>query len=460
MNKLFISILIAVSSGLFAQEAGVYVPQIAVLNVVSGAYKDGQTRLFTDILRSQLFKTEIFRVIEPGVIQQTIQEKNVQLTDENHDSQFLNLGKSLAVDKILITNIETFGDSIALNSRIVDVETSTIDFTDIIFVDHEDQIRESLNEMVLKIDIHFRGKESPTVQDLVNAKPLSEEQKREALWRRMGATGDTLGFLTEYKIDPDEYLFLRQYDINFGPVDYADFILGGMDIQMVKNFLQAGIPFQLAKEAIQLGITKLDQYRNFSNQGYDFQDFLTAYKNGIIEPEQYTLFRDGFKQDFLNIGIGGVADSWPVMNADYKFLLGNISLEHFFNANQRDWFRASIESGAMLMQFFGPIPYASLNAYLSGGGPFYFKMGVGGFYDAIFGGHGGIMTSVGIEFRRSLEIDLFMVPWGNQPNVSYVDFETKLGEAGYEGINFPYAGIMIKYKLPVDLYRYDRDQLQ
>jgi hypothetical protein len=65
MNKLFISLLIAVSSGLFAQEAGVYVPQIAVLDVVSGAYKDGQTRLFTDILRSQLFKTEISELSSP-----------------------------------------------------------------------------------------------------------------------------------------------------------------------------------------------------------------------------------------------------------------------------------------------------------------------------------------------------------------------------------------------------------
>jgi hypothetical protein len=275
-----------------------------------------------------------------------------------------------------------------------------------------------------------------------------------------GASGDTLGFLTEYKIDPDEYLFLRQYDINFGPVDYADFILGGMDIQMVKNFLQAGIPFHLAKEAIQLGITKLDQYKNFASEGYDFQDFLTAYKNGIIEPEQYTRYRDGFKQDFLNIGIGGVADSWPVMNADYRFLLGNISLEHYFNANQRDWLRGSIESGVMLMEFFGPVPYANLNAYFSGGGPFYFKIGAGGFYDAVFGGHGGVMVTLGIEFRRSLEIDLFMVPWGNQPNVSYTDFETKIDEDGYQGINFPYAGIMLKYKLPVDLYRYDRDALQ
>jgi hypothetical protein len=369
MKKLFILLTLAVTTQSFAQETEAFIPQIAVLDVVSGAYKDGQTRLFTDILRSQLFKTEIFRVIEPGVIQKTIQDENVQLSGRNHDSQFLSLGKSLAVDKILITNIEKFSDSIALNARIVDVETSTIDFTDIIFVDHEEQIRESLNEMVLKIDIHFRGKESPTVQDLVNAKPLSEEQKREALWRRMGASGDTLGFLTEYKIDPDEYLFLRQYDINFGPVDYADFILGGMDIQMVKNFLQAGIPFHLAKEAIQLGITKLDQYKNFASEGYDFQDFLTAYKNGIIEPEQYTRYRDGFKQDFLNIGIGGVADSWPVMNADYRFLLGNISLEHYFNANQRDWLRGSIESGVMLMEFFGPVPYANLNAYFSGVAP-------------------------------------------------------------------------------------------
>jgi curli biogenesis system outer membrane secretion channel CsgG len=191
MKKLFILLTLAVTTQSFAQETEAFIPQIAVLDVVSGAYKDGQTRLFTDILRSQLFKTEIFRVIEPGVIQKTIQDENVQLSGRNHDSQFLSLGKSLAVDKILITNIEKFSDSIALNARIVDVETSTIDFTDIIFVDHEEQIRESLNEMVLKIDIHFRGKESPTVQDLVNAKPLSEEQKREALWRRMGASGDT-----------------------------------------------------------------------------------------------------------------------------------------------------------------------------------------------------------------------------------------------------------------------------
>jgi curli biogenesis system outer membrane secretion channel CsgG len=161
MKKLFILLTLAVTTQSFAQETEAFIPQIAVLDVVSGAYKDGQTRLFTDILRSQLFKTEIFRVIEPGVIQKTIQDENVQLSGRNHDSQFLSLGKSLAVDKILITNIEKFSDSIALNARIVDVETSTIDFTDIIFVDHEEQIRESLNEMVLKNRHPFPRKRIP-----------------------------------------------------------------------------------------------------------------------------------------------------------------------------------------------------------------------------------------------------------------------------------------------------------
>ena len=300
-------------------------PTIALLDVSSSSYDAAKTRLLTDVLRSELFKTGLFRIKERGLVQKALEDQKIKA--ELVESQILTIGKAISVEKIVIAGLEKFGETIALNVRIIDVSTALIDYTENVFIKNESLLFDAMREVVTKIELRYStGKKSLDQQT-----PEARKAWLVANWTLLGAKDDDLHWLVDNRESPEEYLGLRQYDISFTPAGYVAARRTGVDLEVVKAFVQAGISWPSVQRALALGITKLDKYRQtFQEEGYTFDDFLTAFEQKIGTPQAYKRYLATFDTDFLLLGFGGVANDFPIANADLKLAIGQVAWEHFW----------------------------------------------------------------------------------------------------------------------------------
>lgn len=415
-------------------------PFVILFDIATTSYDPGKSRLLTDVFRAELFKTKLFSIIEKGVLLEAGAANKIGALDKADDSQLLQIGRAVKGDKLFISSVEKIASTIAISIRIVDVATSLIDYTDNVFVPDEARIFDALKEIAVKIEFFYATGKKGSDKD-----PEAELAGR---WKLLGAAGDELQYLVSSRVDTEEYLTIRQYDITFTPKQYAAVLRSKIDPGVIKSFLQSGISYAQTERAIALGITKLDRFRDaFQKAGYGFEDYLEAYRKNLMSTADYAAYKKGFQQNYYNIGLGGVADSWPVASAAYKFLLGKGSWERFWSPYQRDTFKFSTDAGLFLMNIFAPVPFFQLNAYV-GKYPYYFKLGAGAHAEVILGGHFGAFVQFGLEIQELLDFSLIMVPFGTQPSVSYTDLQSRPGDAGYTNIVFPYAGFLVTYKLP------------
>ncbi|MBI4979739.1 MAG: hypothetical protein HZC28_19835 [Spirochaetes bacterium] len=445
MKKIFV-VCIAAAALLSAQvkpagkaEVQSRIPQIGIMDIMSSSFERSKTRMLTDVLRTELFKVHLFKIIERGVLEKILQEHSIKMTGLISDVDLLKIGKILAVEKLFVCTLEKFSSTIAVNIRIIDVNTSLVDYTENVFVKDEDMIFDALKDIVKKIELYYavKGDEVQTENksSLINRK-----------WVILGATEEEIKYFILQKTDPESFLDLRQYDITFKPADYVDALKRGWDSAVIKNFLQAGIPYKQVQKALSLGIVSLDNFKkSFRYQGYSFEDYLDAYANNIMTVNDYKSFKEGYRKDRFIVGLGGVADNLPIAIANYKFLLGMVGWEHFWSEYQRGIVKFSTDVSLNMMNIIVPIPSVCFNVY-AGMYPFYAKLSLGGHAEIILGGHYAALGKIGVEVAEQFAFDAFFIFYGTQPGISYTDLKTKKGEAGYIPINYPYYAAMFSYK--------------
>lgn len=425
-----------------AQEEGgapAHVPQIAIIDVMSTTFTDSDIRMFTDILRTEVFKLNHFRIVERGVIQQLVMEQEFFLSGMVEDSTLLEIGRILAVEKLLVCRIDKLAETTAFNIRLIDVETSLLDFTENVFIKDENQIFDAIKDIVLKIELHFvvRGQDSSPENRLANLRKK---------WFLLGADEAQAQSLIERNTDPEGYLDIRQYDITFTITDYLDILDKGLQPETIKLFFQNGIPYDQVTKAISFGIVDLKNYKErFLPRNLTFTDYLDAYEKHIVSADEYIEYKKGYTKNKLVAGAGGIANDFPIFNSDFKFLMASVAWEYFYTDYQRGLYKYSTEVGINLMNFFLPSPYVQFNFYF-GSYPFYAKASIGGLGEVFLGGHFGFLGRLGVEVAGTYEFNFVMVFLGSQPNVSYNNLDIQKGDPGYEEIDFPYFGAVFTYK--------------
>jgi hypothetical protein len=355
----------------------------------------------------------------------------------------IQVGETLGLDKVMVCGIEKFGETFAVTAKVINVQSMELDWSESVFVKTEDQIFETFKTMSSSLLTYYRASRS-----LAEASTAGEQEDRlKAAWVFLGAQGGDLEYLLERRLSTEEYLALRQYDISFLPRDYVQLKRQGADVNVVMSFMQAGISWELTRKAIGLGITRMDRYREgFASQSYTFAQYVEAFQNGLVTPEEYKAYRAGFRKDFITVGVGGIADSFPVSTAEVKFPLAEVGWERFWTANLRQAFKFSTTAGIYGMWLIVPVPFVSLNAYF-GYYPYYAKLGISGQTELIIGGHTGVAATLGFELLERFQLDTFWVFAGTQPLVSYSHFEIRRGDPEYVRIHFPYIGVLFQYKL-------------
>lgn len=403
-------------------------PQIAVMDVTSFSYDAGKTRILTEAFRSEIYKTHLFRIIERGAIQKIIEEQKLRMTGLTVDFDLMQVGKILNVEKIFICSIERFSNTIVLTSRIVDVSSSVIDYAENVFIKDENQIFQAIPEIVTKIQIYY----APVIYKLAGNNETNNEVLNKK-WTLLGAKTNELNYLVDKRIDPEEYLSLRQFDISLNVMEYTKIKMAGWDTTVVKTFLQNGITYTSTEKAINLGIMRLDKYQTFQQAGYNFDNYLQAYGNNITSVEEYAKFKLGFKKDRIKLGMGVVADQVPLSEAKYNFFILNAAWEHYWTEYQRNWFKWSSESGIYLLNAMDPVPYLQNNFYF-GIHPFYFKTSFGALTEVFRSGHIGVFGKIGMEVLDNYEVEFMDVFYGANANPKVAQIE------------FPYYAFSISYK--------------
>lgn len=414
-------------------------PQLGILDIMSSSFNESEIKMFTDVLRTELYKLDYFSIVERGVILNYMDEVNISNKNLIDDTSILELGRVMNVDKLLVCSLNSYAETTVMNIRIIDVDTSFLDYTENVFLQDSNQIFDAIKDLVIKIELQFIEKN--TIGD-----PVSYREKLLGTWKVLGASDEVADKLSNKKIDPTKYLEMRQYDISFSPDSYFEMIDSGIEDETIIKFFKEGISYSKIKRSVRFGILDLENFIvNFKRRGLNFDDYLDAYGRQILKAEDYIEYKKGFKKYQFFLGCGGVADSLPIMTSDFTFFILQLGAEYYITDYQRDFNKISTEMGLKMMNAIIPSPYFQMNAYI-GKYPFYLKGSIGSYAEVFLGGHVGLYGKVGMEISSRFEFDFMVTFWGNQPEVSYSDFETKLGSDDYVNLEFPYFAASLLYK--------------
>jgi len=117
---------------------------IAVVDFTGNNVSVGVCRALTDRLRTELFNTKYFKVIEREMMEQILVEQGFQQSGCTTNECMVEVGKLIGVEKIIGGSISQVGNIFSISSRIVDVETGEIENTAVF--DHTGNIGQLLTE--------------------------------------------------------------------------------------------------------------------------------------------------------------------------------------------------------------------------------------------------------------------------------------------------------------------------
>jgi len=99
---------------------------LAVLDFEGKQVDQIKTEAVTDLLRTELFNTGSFKVIERQRIVQIIEEQKFQASGMTDTDRAVEIGRLLNVEKIMIGTVTKLGYTYIINTRIVDVQSGAV----------------------------------------------------------------------------------------------------------------------------------------------------------------------------------------------------------------------------------------------------------------------------------------------------------------------------------------------
>jgi len=111
---------------------------IAVMPLDANGISETEAAVLTDRLRSELFQTGEFEVIEREKMQAILEEQNFQLTGCSSNECMVEVGQLIGVRQMVGGSVSQFGRLFSISIRLIDVETGKIAGTAI--YDHKGEI--------------------------------------------------------------------------------------------------------------------------------------------------------------------------------------------------------------------------------------------------------------------------------------------------------------------------------
>lgn len=99
---------------------------LAVLDLEGKNVDQSKAEAVTDLLRTELFNTGSFKVIERQKVRQIIEEQRFQSSGMTDTDRAVEIGRLLNVQKIMIGTVTQLGSTCIINTRIVDVQSAAV----------------------------------------------------------------------------------------------------------------------------------------------------------------------------------------------------------------------------------------------------------------------------------------------------------------------------------------------
>ena len=144
--------------------------KLAVLDFEGKNISQSSAEAVTDLLRTELFNTGHFKVIERQTIQKIIEEQKFQMMGFTDASQAVEIGRILNVQKIMIGTVTLLGNTHLINTRMVDVQTGLVILAESIESQGgEDQLPRAITELAIAVSLKvgLEGKIIRIDQDMV-----------------------------------------------------------------------------------------------------------------------------------------------------------------------------------------------------------------------------------------------------------------------------------------------------
>ncbi|NQT24287.1 hypothetical protein HQ585_02920, partial [candidate division KSB1 bacterium] len=125
---------------------------IAVLDFEAKNVNQQNAEAVADLLRTELFNTGSFKVVERAKIKKIIEELRFQMSGLTDTDQATEIGRLLNVNKIMVGSVTKLGQTYIINTRIVDVQSGVVTLAEASECrGGEEQLPTAITELALKI---------------------------------------------------------------------------------------------------------------------------------------------------------------------------------------------------------------------------------------------------------------------------------------------------------------------
>ncbi len=126
----------------------------------------------SDILRTELFKTKLFIIMERKEMTAILKEQQFQQTGTTETKDIVRIGKLLAAKKVLSGTVNKLGEVFIINARVIDVEKGIMEFGENAKVSSESELDIGCRIFAQKLSAMISGAE-------VKTEPIHDNLKSE-----------------------------------------------------------------------------------------------------------------------------------------------------------------------------------------------------------------------------------------------------------------------------------------
>jgi TolB-like protein len=151
-HRIFGGLLICILLGFASAAVSREKITVAVLDFEGKNVSRENAEALTDLLRTELFNTGCFKVIERQQIQKILEEQKFQLSGVTDADQAAEIGRLLNVKKIMIGTVTRLGGTHIINTRIVDVQSGQVELAEAVESKGGDEMLPgAVTELALKV---------------------------------------------------------------------------------------------------------------------------------------------------------------------------------------------------------------------------------------------------------------------------------------------------------------------
>jgi TolB-like protein len=152
---------------------------IAIMDMEAIDVPVGTARAVSDLIRTEIFNTGLFRVFERTEMEKVLKEQQFGQTGLSDMDSAIKVGKLLQAKKVLVGTVSKLGNSYIVNARIIDVERGEMEFADKAKSDSETDLDKAVESFARKIAKRIQGGAQPEgnqeVEKPVREKPVKEK---------------------------------------------------------------------------------------------------------------------------------------------------------------------------------------------------------------------------------------------------------------------------------------------